>query len=56
VEVDSAKNPWRIMARAPDHYSLCAGEIKYLARFFAVSLSPLANTGMRAHDSMSRMV
>src|ERR1700756_2533288 len=31
--VDSAKDPWRPMARASDHYSVGAGEIKYLARF-----------------------
>src|ERR1700681_876452 len=31
--VDSTKDPWRTVARAPDHYSVCAGEIKYLVRF-----------------------
>src|SRR6516164_278417 len=31
--VDSAKDPWRAVARATDHYSVGAGEIKYLARF-----------------------
>src|SRR5579864_4597898 len=33
VGVDSAKNPWRSMARATDHYSVGAGEIKYLECF-----------------------
>src|SRR6516165_12372879 len=33
VGVDSAKDPWRAVARAADHYSVGAGEIKYLARF-----------------------
>src|SRR6516164_9650642 len=31
--VDSAKDPWRSVACAADHYSVGAGEIKYLARF-----------------------
>src|SRR5215813_4368221 len=31
--VDTAEDPWRPMARAADHYSVGAGEIKYLARF-----------------------
>src|SRR5215469_17658829 len=31
--VDSAKDPWRSVARASDHYSVGAREIKYLARF-----------------------
>ena len=31
--VDSTEDPWRAMARAADHYSVGAGEIKYLARF-----------------------
>src|SRR2546421_4101613 len=30
--VDSAEDPRRAMARAPDHHSVGAGEIKYLAR------------------------
>src|SRR6266480_896122 len=34
VQVDSAEDPGRAMTRAPDHYSVCAREIKYLARFF----------------------
>src|SRR5256885_1803012 len=34
VHVDSAEDPGRAMTRAPDHYSVCAREIKYLARFF----------------------
>src|SRR2546423_2114485 len=34
VDVDSAEDPGRTMTRAPDHYSVCAREIKYLARFF----------------------
>ena len=33
MSVDSAKDPWRPVARAADHYSVGAGEIKYLARF-----------------------
>src|SRR6516225_8970329 len=33
VGVDSAKDPWRSMARAADHYSVRAGEIKYLECF-----------------------
>src|SRR5256885_3568930 len=33
VDVDSAEDPWGAMTGAPDHYSVCAGEIKYLARF-----------------------
>src|SRR5215469_18864086 len=36
LAVDSAENPWRAVARAADHYSVRAGEIKYLARFFSV--------------------
>src|SRR3974377_639805 len=31
--VDSTKYPWRPVARASDHYSVGAGEIKYLACF-----------------------
>src|SRR6516165_2848146 len=31
--VDSTKDPWRPVARATDHYSVGAGEIKYLACF-----------------------
>src|SRR6202035_5602565 len=34
MQVDSAEDPWRTMTRAPDHYSVRAREIKYLARFF----------------------
>src|SRR6202045_4040727 len=34
MDVDSAEDPWRTMTRAPDHYSVRAREIKYLARFF----------------------
>src|SRR3977135_219239 len=34
MQGDSAEDPWRTMTRAPDHYSVCAREIKYLARFF----------------------
>src|SRR5215472_9930139 len=37
LAVDSAKNPWRPVARAADHYSVCTGEIKYLAGFFSVA-------------------
>src|SRR3979409_886392 len=33
MQVDSAEDPWRTMTRAPDHYSVRAREIKYLARF-----------------------
>ena len=33
VHVDSAEDPWGTMTGAPDHYSVCAREIKYLARF-----------------------
>src|SRR3984893_19328877 len=34
MDVDSAEDPWRTMTRAPNHYSVRAREIKYLARFF----------------------
>src|ERR1700683_1109706 len=33
IGIDCAEYPWRALGRAPDHYSVCAREIKYLARF-----------------------
>ena len=33
MRIDSAKNPWRAMRAAADHYSVGASEIKYVARF-----------------------
>src|ERR1700733_14799285 len=33
VSVDGAEYPWCTLGRAADHYSVCAREIKYLARF-----------------------
>ena len=44
--IDSAKNPRRSMRAAADHYSVGASEIKYVARFLRLSISPLANTGI----------
>src|SRR5579863_7786808 len=33
ARIDIAKDPWCAMRRAPEHYSFCAGEIKYRSRF-----------------------
>ena len=44
------------LARAADHYSVGAGEIKYLARFLRRVMSPLANTGILTRALIARMV
>src|SRR5579863_7700382 len=31
--IDITEDPWCALRRAPDHYSFCASEIKYRARF-----------------------